>query len=44
MLKIIGNEIYYDGVLVAKLVETPRATVKGEFLDVFKKFIRWLDN
>lgn len=40
-IQIIGDEIYYDNVLVAKLVDTPRHTTKGEFLDAFEKFIRW---
>jgi hypothetical protein len=43
-IKIIGDEIYYDNVLVAKLVKSPRHTTQGEFIDVFKKFIRWFEN
>lgn len=43
-IQIIGDEIYYDNVLVAKLVNSPRHTTKGEFLDVFKRFIRWFED
>lgn len=32
-IKIIGDEIYYDNTLVAKLVESPMHTVQGEFVD-----------
>lgn len=33
MIRIIGDNIYYNDVLVAKLVETSRATVQGDFID-----------
>ena len=32
-IRIIGDEIYYDNTLVAKLVESPMHTVQGEFVD-----------
>ena len=32
-IRIIGDEIYYDNVLVAKLVESPNHTIQGEFVD-----------
>lgn len=32
-VRIIGDEIYYDNTLVAKLVESPMHTVQGEFVD-----------
>ena len=32
-IRIIADEIYYDGTLVAKLVESPMRTVQGEFVD-----------
>lgn len=32
-IRIIGNEIYYDNVLVAKLVDSSNHTVQGEFTD-----------
>lgn len=32
-IQIIGDEIYYDNTLVAKLVESPMHTVQGEFVD-----------
>lgn len=43
-IRIIGDEIYYDNVLVAKLVNSPRHTTQLEFIDVFKKFIKWFEN
>ena len=35
-IQIIGDEIYYDGVLVAKLVDSSNHTVQGEFVDEMK--------
>lgn len=35
-IRIIGDEIYYDNTLVAKLVESPMHTVQGEFVDEMK--------
>ena len=32
-IRIIGDEIYYDNVLVAKLVDSSMHTVQGEFVD-----------
>lgn len=32
-IRIIGNEIYYDNTLVAKLVDSSNHTVQGEFVD-----------
>lgn len=37
-IKIIGDEIYYNDVLVAKLVDSSRYTVQGEFIDVINDF------
>lgn len=34
MCRIIGDEIYSDGVLVGKLVQTPRVSVQREFVDM----------
>lgn len=42
-LQIIGDEIYYKGVLVAKLVENAPRTWQDEFKDLFKKFANWLE-
>ena len=33
-IRIIGDEIYYDNVLVAKLVDSSNHTVQGEFTDI----------
>lgn len=35
-IRIIGDEIYYDGVLVAKLVGSSNHTVQGEFINEMK--------
>lgn len=32
-IRIIGDEIYYDNVLVAKFVDSSNHTVQGEFID-----------
>lgn len=42
-IRIIGDEIYYDGTLVAKLVESPMHTVQGEFIDEMKTLNEKLD-
>ena len=42
-IRIIGDEIYYDGTLVAKLVESPMHTVQGEFVDEMKTLNEKLD-
>lgn len=35
-IRIIGDEIYYDGTLVAKLVNGPMHTVQDEFKEVIE--------
>lgn len=35
-IRIIGDEIYYDNTLVAKLVDSPMHTVQGEFKEVIE--------
>ncbi len=35
-IKIIGDEIYYDNTLVAKLVDSSNHTVQGEFKEVIE--------
>jgi len=42
-LQIIGDEIYYKGILVAKLVENAPRTWQDEFVDFLKKFANWLE-
>lgn len=42
-IRIIGDEIYYDNTLVAKLVESPMHTVQGEFVDEMKNLNEKLD-
>lgn len=42
-LQIIGDEIYYKGVLVAKLVKNAPRTWQDEFKDLLKKFVNWLE-
>lgn len=42
-IRIIGDEIYYDNTLVAKLVESPMHTVQGEFVDEMKTLNEKLD-
>ena len=37
-IRIIGDEIYYDNTLVAKLVESPMHTVQGEFVEEINSF------
>lgn len=32
-VRIIGDDIYYKDVLVAKLVNSPMRTIQGEFVD-----------
>jgi hypothetical protein len=34
-VRIIGDDIYYKDVLVAKLVNSPMRTIQGEFVDKF---------
>lgn len=34
-IRIIGDNIYYKNVLVAKLVDSPMHTIQGEFVDKF---------
>ena len=36
-IRIIGDEIYYDNTLVAKLVESPMHTVQDEFKEVIEE-------
>lgn len=36
-IRIIGDEIYYDNVLVAKLVDSSNHTVQGDFTDILEK-------
>lgn len=42
-IRIIGDEIYYDNTLVAKLVESPMHTVQGEFVDEMNSLNEKLD-
>ena len=42
-IRIIGDEIYYDNTLVAKLVKSPMHTVQGEFVDEIKTLNEKLD-
>lgn len=42
-IRIIGDEIYYDNTLVAKLVESPMQTVQGEFVDEMNSLNEKLD-
>ena len=35
-IEIIGDEIFYNNVLVAKLVDSSQHTVQGEFIDEMK--------
>ena len=37
-IRIIGDEIYYDNTLVAKLVESPMHTVQDEFIEELNSF------
>ena len=36
-IQIIGNKIYYRGVLVAELVENTSAVYQGEFVDILNR-------
>lgn len=37
MIELKHDEIYYNGVLVARLVETSNYTARGDFIDAFEK-------
>ena len=37
-IRIIGDEIYYDNTLVAKLVNSSSHTIQGEFTDTVNAF------
>ena len=38
MIELKHDEIYYNGVLVARLVESSNYTAQGDFIDVFENF------